>query len=69
MSEQQRNGPSISMWSIKLIHHKIKDEIVCYKAQECERRGETNMDKLNLTKHPQHERPQYHYETEEYTNE
>ena len=57
------------MWSIKLIHHKIKDEIVRYEAQECERRRETNMNKLNLTKHPQYERAQHRYETEEYTNE
>ena len=57
------------MWSKKLIHHKIKDEIVRYKAEECERCGETDIDKSNLTKHQQYERAQHRYETYEYTNE
>jgi hypothetical protein len=57
------------MWSIKLGYDEIKDEIVRYKTQECERRGETNMDKSHLTKHQQYKRTQQHDETEEYTNE
>lgn len=57
------------MWSIKLGYDEIKAEIVRYETQECERRGETNMDKSHLTKHQQYKRTQQHDETEEYTNE
>ena len=69
LNSRSIDSPPISMWSIKPIHHKIKDEIVRYKAEECEPRGETNVDKLNLTKPPKYERAQHHYETDEYTNE